>query len=339
VFKPSLVPLRGAVRLAFVLALGVSSSIGCADDELASEDSSEAELASAQVAPEDMSDEQLTAAGYERTPFGFAHRDCVYDIGDGAVVDEASGVVTLADGSKMHPPRCEHPVVRRGGRPAASPSKNALSTVNAAPPPPAVNGWIESTYWYAPSFITHLKAAFHAPDLPTLTTSQLLYWFPAIVPDGSGAIYQPVLSYNYAGSRRYEIASWYVGPNVYHSALTPVLPNAGIIGTIDGASCTTTGTCTYTVVTNAWTEGKKATLTVRGGGAQKWAYMAFEAYYLNTCAELPPAGKIGFYQIELAHDATRYTPIWSNSFATPLPTGCPRGISSPSPTIVDLKWR
>ena len=272
----------------------------------------------------------LTQAGYEQTPFGFVHKSCVFEVKDGEVVDATDGKIVHVDKSVSRPAHCGYPLYRH----AATSAK--------AQPLPATNGWVENVNWTAPAYITRLYAAWHAPTYPTQSGSsgsggQLLYFFPGTEPSVGGDIYQPVLSYGY-NSANYEISSWYVGPNVYHSKFQAIPAGAGIIGTITGSSCTSTGTCTYVVTTNAWTERKSVSVTVRGGGAQRWVFGGVvEVYNVTSCDQMPASRAIQFYSIGLWHGATKYTPAWSNGFGNGLPAPCSRKISS-SPSVVNLKW-
>jgi hypothetical protein len=210
---------------------------------------------------------------FVRTPMGFAHRDCVHELEDGAEVDNDG---TVRQGGKM---------LRKFGRCA-----HANSVV------PATDGWVENSEKAATAnssgfkFFTRLEAEFFAPDAPAAYDGQTVFYFPSLMPSNGAAIIQPVIQYGSSaagGGKGYYAGSWYIDHlgNTYHSTLMKLNPRDIVMGTINSSNCDNSGICKWTITVAKFDGSDSRTLTVNALETFSRAEMGvLEAYGVTKCS-------------------------------------------------------
>jgi hypothetical protein len=225
-------------------------------------------------------------AGYVPTPHGYYHQSCVHEIPEGAAA-HVNGHVALADGSMTQLPSCNYPrlVLRH-------------DAIN-----PTTNGWVEDANWTSPSAATRLTSRFSVPAAPSSSSGQVVFFFPGMEPADGTIILQPVLQWGVSaagGGTNWQIASWSCGPSCVHSKLVKVNTGDSLIGTISGSSCSSTGQCSWKIVTKDATTGKSTTLTTQGDSeSYVWLFGGvLEAYGIDTCDQYPANGKETFSSVD-----------------------------------------
>lgn len=280
-----------------VLAL-VVLGVGCAP--AAGEDETS-------TSSEDALDVRAAAGGDTiQTPFGLRHKTCVHAIADGAEVDP-EGAVQNSDGSRYQLPRCEHVMP-----PPTAPASDDE-------PPPAVDGWILSRSWRPSAWIGKLTAHFTVPPAPHAGDS-LVYFFPGLEPKYGGVIEQPVLAWGYGGPG-WTISSWSCGSLCVHSPFVTVHAGDHLYGSMVASSCTSTGSCAWTVTTKDDTTAEVTRLHAARQEPMRWVFGGvLEAYGVEACDEYPRSGTEVFSSIYVySHTGALLAPSWSQAKNTGAP--------------------
>ena len=298
----TLIPTRFHSVLAGVTLLISLMAASCGDADPAASAQSGEEGSLAKV------DNALSMGDYVITPAGYFHRSCVYEVGEEATVLE-DGRVQVDDGRILTIPPCKFPAHRT----RQAPSDPALTSN------PALNGWAVSADWTSTQYITNLSAHFDVPAAPSSVASQLIYFFPSLMPAAQNTIIQPVLQYGTSpigGGQYWALASWYVdgSGNSLHSKLLNVSTGDTIVGTMTGTQCTASGGCTWAIVSRDATISKTRKLTVTRPEAYTVANGGvLEAYNVSTCADLPADGSITFSNLHAAGASGTLTPTWAQT--------------------------
>ena len=182
---------------------------------------------------------------YLPTPFGWSHPSCVIEVGEDQKIDLDGNIALRSDGTVVRKlTHCQHLQYDVRG--------NVISA--AHPPSPTVNGWLVDGSTYTGQ-LAFLSANWVVPANPTNISGQVLYFFPALLPEPSNdEVLQPVLAWNQNGPG-WTIASWRYSTsmqNNHHSALVAVNPGDQLYGYVWGTNCnTSTRVCsTWQVLTS-----------------------------------------------------------------------------------------
>ena len=289
--------------------------------------------------------------GYVATPNGYFHQSCVVEL----AADETMGAdhkIHRPDGRTRDIAPCAHarydgqghavaPEAGPSGGKATATRVGALSTDTSATRPPSINSWVETAVDDHNGPLNWISANFTVPSNPAMDSSQLLYYFPGLMPivDGThGTIMQPVLKY-FGGA--WSIASWNccVDGVTSHSEEAPVNSGDTLYGYIQGNNCDGDGLCKdWQVYTGDWRTGASTTLnTTSYGSIMGDAFGgAVEVYGLDDCAQYPTSGGIAFTNLQVRN--TKYLsvyPTWS-PVIWPRTPSCGYGVSSPDTSTVEL---
>jgi hypothetical protein len=221
-------------------------------------------------------------SGWIHTPGAIVRADCVHGIPKGALLDEATGDVTVDGQLFAHFDKCpDAPVVLPGSTSGAVPSYSGfveylVDNVTNLPSGSNINALVSQ--WLVPPF-------------PTSQQGQTIFLFNGLEPSSQNVILQPVLQWGPSvagGGDSWAIASWLVNSGgVYYSPLEGV--NAG--DTISGqTSFTQSGsTLHWTILIQDTSSGAWSSLGVTSTGYQ-WTLAlpaALEADNVSTCANFP----------------------------------------------------
>jgi hypothetical protein len=165
------------------------------------------------------------------------------------------------------------------------------------------NGWVEDADWTSPSPATRLTSTFGVPSAPSSSAGQVVFFFPGMEPRDGTIILQPVLQWGASaagGSASWGIASWSCGPSCVHSKLAAARAGDTIVGTITGSSCSSTGACSWKIVTTDASSGKSTTLSTRGDKeSYVWLFGGvLEAYGVSACKQYPASAKETFSAVD-----------------------------------------
>jgi hypothetical protein len=257
-----------------------------------------------------------------RTPAGWYHRTCVYEVPNAARVSR-SGLVTRTDDSSYQLPECLYP-----GRRTDTGLRASL---------PVNNGWIEDArYTLTDRAYGSLTARWNAPANPggSYSGTKVYYTFPGFWTDDY--IMQPVLQYGYNGlfgGSYWTAASWHCGANCTHS--TPISVSAGdaMLGTVTASDCHG-GDCSWTIIARDLTKQTQSTYVIE----DTWNYRratggAVEVYGLTTCSQYPHTG--AFYTSIALHDEydDPVSPDWWDRVTQELSPECDFDVTSTSSTV------
>jgi hypothetical protein len=240
-------------------------------------------------------------ADYVATPHGYYHQSCVHELPDGAELD-VDGRVTLADGTAQQLPACNYP--RLIVRPNAAAQDET-------------DGWVEYSSFTSATPATRLASRMTVPAAPSSAAGQVVFFFPGMEPADGTIILQPVLQWGESaagGGDSWEMASWSCGPSCVHSKLAKTATGDTLIGDITGSSCTSSGQCSWKIVTEDSTTGKSTTLTTHGDTeSYVWLFGGvLEAYGITACNQYPTTGKetfsaVDFYDVNGNYLSASYT--------------------------------
>jgi len=270
---------------------------------------------------------------YLPTPFGWSHPSCVIEVGEDQKIDLDGNIALRSDGTVVRKlTHCQHLQYDVRG--------NVISA--AHPPSPTVNGWLVDGSTYTGQ-LAFLSANWVVPANPTNISGQVLYFFPALLPEPSNdEVLQPVLAWNQNGPG-WTIASWRYSTsmqNNHHSALVAVNPGDQLYGYVWGTNCnTSTRVCsTWQVLTSNGTY--QTTLQSDSmGEVLNWSVGgAYEAYNVNTCDQHSPTQTMTFSNLYARTiDGVVLTPTWVEDYWSPSPA-CSVAFVSPTSSTATITW-
>ena len=306
------------------------TAIGCGDD--VSEDSEQISVSSA---GQDLSDSPNgknpdgVPPDFVAVPGGFVHPSCVIELAPDEYVD-GDEIVGLED----HHPRkkirdCQYPHYDQRGR-----MRERERDIGLAPP--AINGWIESAWTIEPT--TWMYSNFSVPNKP-LQSGALVYLFPGLQ-DGN-RILQPVLR---SWKGKWTIACWNVDSSNNYVKSRNIAAAAGdrVLGMIAGSSCNSSGVCrSWEVFAENLTSGANTDLDNIQGLTRAFSDVqggALEAYYLDSCRELPRSYGIEFNTRINGPNTNVYWPEWNYWVGSGNPSCAYGGYNTGSPNKARLLW-
>ena len=242
-----------------------------------------------------ISAEEALQSGYQLTPFGLMHPDCVHEVGPDVVGTHAA---------------CTHPSVAERAD-VLTPEGRVV---------PATNGWVEAGWANMSTEARYMHAQFKVPSAPSSKGSQTIFFFPSLEPDGGTAITQPVLQWGSStagGCQYWAIASWYVdGSGAQFSTLKRVSSGDQLDGLMQASNCNSDGSCTWTITTKDLTNGASTVLnTSAGGNTYTLAQGAvLEAYGVSACSAYPSDGSLAFTSISVRDASGAVSPDYQQTF-------------------------
>jgi hypothetical protein len=282
-------------------------------------------------------DPPAEVTGMVSTPNGLVHQSCIQELGEDDTIDD-DGNVTRPDGSTYQLPTCDYQTLphkdvvtklreerRDDDDEATDVSKEVV---------PDDNGWIEAAWWHSTHWMKTFHGRFGVPHNPSRAGSQTIFLFPSFEPGTGNAIIQPVLQWG--GGKYWAIASWYVGPGrVAHGPLKRVKVGDTLSGAMTSSKCTSSGHCTWKVVTKDLTHAASSTINIK----TKVPYTevqggVLESYGVNSCSEYPSNGTEGFHDMSFANHLGTVHPKFKKFYWR---TTCKEKIVS-SPSLVFLNW-
>jgi hypothetical protein len=282
-------------------------------------------------------------ADYLITPAGYYHKDCVYDVGDDATVEDSQ--VIHADGRVEALPPCTHPSYASREDLEAGLPRLALDAEEADLVEPSTTGWLSSLGKGATrgggGHFRKFNATWTVPAYPSHFGGQTIFLFPGFEPGNGASIAQPVLAYL---PQNATIGFWWIGSwwctNKYgcpHSALKWVFPGDIIDGTVAGSQCSSSGVCTWTITMRDRRSAQSTTLVRRDPSPMNWVVTALEVENLASCSELPSSGAEGFtMNVQNGNGSWSVAP-WSKFHST-TPPNCHYDESTAGPSHTYLFW-
>jgi hypothetical protein len=248
--------------------------------------------------PSDPGDSNTSPFGpdYLATPVGYIHRSCVYEVDDGATVDEA-GNVQHADGSTFRAAPCAYPTY-----PNLSATGEFAPMADVAP---TVNGWVTAGIKEHATGYKSFHATQHVPKAPT-HNGATVFLFPALEPCDGSRIVQPVLEWSATGNNRWQISSWAgsAGGPYYHSTPRDVNVGDRIDGHLDKVS---TG---YNIWTDDVTSNKPTSLRFNTVKTYDCAFVTLEAYSVSNCDQYPDQTSMQTYTTVVTAGGSLSTTDW-----------------------------
>jgi hypothetical protein len=293
---------------------------------------------SSEVVPAGLGRPAQVPADYVITPHGYFHPTCVVEIKEDEFLDAEDNIVSL-DGATRPLPLCLFSHFHPDGREVLP-----LFSRPLGPQPPIIDhSWVadvQSSSSGPPS--SWISANWTVPNNPTNIGSQVIYFFPGLVPGSTDdTILQPVLGWN-QGISGWSIASWNCcrGGNMLHSAITPVAPGTNLYGYVWGTNCNAqTGVCASWQVFTSAANGPQTTLNTDSyAEVLNWDFAgALEVYTVATCDQYPPDDGLTFSSVTV-HDINggNYQPAWSTALFNVAPA-CGRNASFTS-TTATITW-
>jgi hypothetical protein len=268
------------------------------------------------------------------TPNGLVHSSCIQEVGQGDTIDEDSSTVTRPDGSTYVLAACDHDTMPERTAKLASRGLTVDNTIV-----PTDNGWIEDTWWHSSHYMKTLHGNFKVPSNPTTKGGQTIFFFPSFEPAAGTAIVQPVLQWGPSaagGGKYWAIASWYVWPgHSAHGPLKRVSVGDVLYGSMQASACTSSGHCTWTIVTQDKTHAATSSLKVKTGNAYTEVQGGvLEAYNVDSCKKYPANGVEAFYNLVFKSSAGTVKPKWQHNINRKT---CKESIVASS-VLVFLNW-
>jgi hypothetical protein len=252
--------------------------------------------------------------GWVQVPGALIRPDCVYEVPQGAQVEE-NGDVILNGSIVAHYEDCQEAPLRT--RPLDHVAPQFVDE------PGTGNGWVEAVQekvsLKSGDDIDKISGTWTVPNDPT-DNGGLIYMFNALEPTTQNVIIQPVLQYGATsaggliGGNYWVIASWLVGKNAYHSPGETVNPGDTISGTTYIASVSS-GKIQWEIKAKDTTTGAYSNLGAWSTGyTWNWAYSGvLEAYNITTCGDFPASTDTVFKNTEVFHGYPSFksvTPTW-----------------------------
>lgn len=271
------------------------------------------------------------------TPNGFYHRDCVIDVGDNASIDNDS--VTLADGSRMAIPTCQH--AHYATRAQIGQVQPQFECGNSGEPVCGWKAWVQKN---AQVWWKEVSASWSVPPEPTHFEAgdDTVYLFPDL--QNSFTIVQPVLQYGPSpagGSAFWSIGAWdceNAPGTCMHSTLSIVYVGHKLSGYANGTSCTSAGVCTWSIrIQDNSAPGVVQTFTHHEAAKMTRADVALETYDIGQCADLPASGAEAFSVTLIGSSGKTSTAGWV-AHKGPYATGCNEHASSVGNSHAYLYW-
>lgn len=245
-------------------------------------------------------------ADYVITPFGYFHRSCVMNLGNGDEVRQDENSVRRSNGTYDRIPLCGYAHYEANGE-AVTGDEQGLKQ------PTIGHAWVEAAATKSSTSFAYLHANWTVPPAPSKNDGQIVFLFPGledykdfpVVKGSKVSIIQPVLGWNRDYPSAWSIASWNccVSGTVFEAP--PVRVNSGdtILGYMfDTCSPGTLSCPTWDIVTWDLTSGKFSELlnTSSFGQTFNWAFAGvLEVYNIVQCGDYPPNGSISFYNLGL----------------------------------------
>lgn len=262
-------------------------------------------------------------AEFVLTPSGYFHPSCINQLAKGDVLRVDEQGIERSDGSFESIPTCEYPHYNANGQVLSKAISNPSATSVA---PTIGHAWVEDYGLLTSTSFGELTANWAVPPAPTSNDDQTLYFFPAMIDNGTGGnIIQPVLAWNNDSSvttsptNVWSIASWNccVVDTVTESTSVTVNPGDVILGTMQSTCSAGTLTCGYwDITTKDITTGSSTSLTESPASGQTFNFAfpgATEVYSVAQCSDYPADGAFEFYNLALYDNSFNQisNPAWT----------------------------
>lgn len=253
-----------------------------------------------------------------RTPDGLEYKSCFHQVPPGAKLIPAEDKIVFSDGAVQTFASCPYPRLLAHRQAAARAH---------APATPATNGWMQASWWNAPTALGYLSVNYAVPTAPSVSGATD-YIFSSFEDSAGDSILQPVIGYGYTsysnstagsgtigGNFLWE-ASYYVwGNNAAAGYLYKVSPLDTITGTMSASGCGSGGgACTWTIHTKDMNSGYDSTLVV--GSSPKYDTAqggVLESYGASGCNMLFANGHAVFRNIVIKDEhGNQLTPSFAH---------------------------
>ncbi len=157
-------------------------------------------------------------------------------------------------------------------------------------PIPFTDGWQESVWSSDSSGTSTVAKAWYVPSAPPVNAGQVIFFFDGKEGGNPLTILQPVLDWNWGGSGRWQIASWYVGSQNYRSSFLNVDVGDTIFGSVALDQWNH-----WTIY--AWDVQKQIATGIgtQDSNPYNWRLEALETYYVNACNQYSGASTFNPY--------------------------------------------
>lgn len=336
--------IKGTIG-AVVSALLFSAAAGCGDNGLHDMDEPNgiiAPSAEGSTTPQVVAQPQLDAEGrpppdYVPTPLGYYHRSCVYELPNGATIDEQSNVVSEKGVVVRQLKKCPYASIRRA---RVDPSGDLAAAAETNASPPTLGGWVEwAEQGLSSGQFNKMEGDMPVPTAPPSFSGQLIYLFPGFQPASNSSIIQTVLQFGTSpagGGAFWGLAAWQVNSDntAVHSPLVRVSEGDIIHHKMYVYDRTCSGAPLYFCrnwwkleATDTTVPSKFVSLSVSQSFSMTHAFpVALEAYNVTACNQLPASGYAEFYGASLYQAGSggvlTYAPV-AYSPTTNLPPSSP----------------
>lgn len=212
----------------------------------------------------------LKSRSWLRTPDGLEFHACVHQIPRGATLDTIHSKIILASGAVRSFASCRYPRLIRPGQARSQARAQARPAVA-----PTTGGWLQASWWNAPTWLTSLSVRYALPTAPTVSGATD-YLFSSFEDAAGDSIIQPVIGYGSTaasgkpstgaiGGNLMWMDSYYVwgANNVAAGFLYRETPGDTIAGTMTASSCNSSGGgCTWAIRTTDTNNGNASSISV-----------------------------------------------------------------------------
>lgn len=252
----------------------------------------------------------MKSSDWTRTPDGLLYKSCFHQVPPDATLIPDKNEIVFNDGTVQTFASCPYPRL-------LNPHQAASNAPAPAPAAPGTNGWMQASWWNAPTGLGYLSTGYAVPTAPTVSGATD-YIFSSFEPSNGSAIIQPVVGYGYTsynnstygsgtigGNFLWESSYYVWGNNAAAGYLYKVTALDTINGTMSASGCGSgEGGCTWTIHTKDVNSGYDSTLTVESDPKYDTVQGGvLESYGANGCNMLFANGHAVFRNIVVKNES------------------------------------
>jgi len=279
-------------------------------------------------------DPSLTKKGFVPTPMGYLPSECVFHVGNNALINR-DNTVNMSNGTHLVLPDCKNDPKIIAAQSAAQNSTY-----------PSTSGWVEyAAECYCPTSppaISYFTGKWTVPPVPFQLSSQIIFLFNGLQASSisSYPLIQPVLQWGETG-QFWAIDSWWCNPDQFTcSSALAYQTSAGktITGTMTGSNCDVNAACDWTIATTDGTN--TSTLSFNSPTGLYWMDAAvLEGKNVVNCGQYPPRGAtptvFNSFTVRDTNGQT-LTPSWTGTVN--INDGCQEQVDTSQPNQVSLYY-